>query len=89
MSQLLYQPTSAVDESLLRSHAHAFTRYRKFDFIRYDINKKLSFLGIAVRLRVIRQGVEVKSTMKDDHYDFNYQNPILVTNPLELLPVRK
>jgi hypothetical protein len=41
-----------------------------------------------MKVRVIRHGVEQKATMKDDHYDFNYQNPILLTDPAEIWPVR-
>uniref|UniRef100_A0A914W9W3 DOMON domain-containing protein n=1 Tax=Plectus sambesii TaxID=2011161 RepID=A0A914W9W3_9BILA len=43
-------------------------------------------LGVALRLRVIRKGVELKSDMKDDHYDFNYQSPVFLTKPIQLLP---
>ena len=45
--------------------------------------------GVAMKVRVIRHGVEQKTTMKDDYYDFNYQNPILLTDPAEIWPVRE
>uniref|UniRef100_A0A914XB51 DOMON domain-containing protein n=1 Tax=Plectus sambesii TaxID=2011161 RepID=A0A914XB51_9BILA len=43
-------------------------------------------LGIAVRVRVIRNGEEIKSDMRDDHYDFNYQTPIYLAKPLVIMP---
>uniref|UniRef100_A0A914WP50 DOMON domain-containing protein n=1 Tax=Plectus sambesii TaxID=2011161 RepID=A0A914WP50_9BILA len=43
-------------------------------------------LGAAIKVRVIRNGVEQRPMMKDDHYDFNYQNPILLLDPTEVYP---
>uniref|UniRef100_A0A914WCD3 DOMON domain-containing protein n=1 Tax=Plectus sambesii TaxID=2011161 RepID=A0A914WCD3_9BILA len=42
-------------------------------------------LGIAMRVRVIRNGVEIKSEMRDDHYDFNYQTPVYLSKPLVIM----
>ena len=47
------------------------------------------FPGVAARVRVIRNGTEIKPYVKDENYDFNYQSPILIAEPFEVLPVRK
>uniref|UniRef100_A0A914X1Y0 DOMON domain-containing protein n=1 Tax=Plectus sambesii TaxID=2011161 RepID=A0A914X1Y0_9BILA len=43
-------------------------------------------LGVAMRVRVIRNGEEIKSEMRDDHYDFNYQSPVYLSKPLVIMP---
>uniref|UniRef100_A0A914UTA6 DOMON domain-containing protein n=1 Tax=Plectus sambesii TaxID=2011161 RepID=A0A914UTA6_9BILA len=43
-------------------------------------------LGVAMRVRVIRNGEEIKSDMRDDHYDFNYQTPVYLSKPLVIMP---
>uniref|UniRef100_A0A914UQM5 Copper type II ascorbate-dependent monooxygenase C-terminal domain-containing protein n=1 Tax=Plectus sambesii TaxID=2011161 RepID=A0A914UQM5_9BILA len=43
-------------------------------------------LGVAMRVRVIRNGEEIKSDMRDDHYDFNYQTPTFLSKPLVIMP---
>jgi hypothetical protein len=58
-----------------------------FDGLPKSMQQRL-ILGIALKLRVIRDGIELVPVMKDDHYDFSYQNPILLSNPLVIQPVR-
>uniref|UniRef100_A0A914WF20 DOMON domain-containing protein n=1 Tax=Plectus sambesii TaxID=2011161 RepID=A0A914WF20_9BILA len=43
-------------------------------------------LGVAMRVRVIRNGEEIESEMRDDHYDFNYQTPTFLSKPLVIMP---
>ena len=45
--------------------------------------------GIAVRLRHVRDGVELQPVVKDMTYDFNYQNAIMLDEEVTIMAVRK
>jgi hypothetical protein len=59
-----------------------------YDFLKTFL--KLYFLpaGVKARVRQIRNGIEMKPLMQDNHYDFNYQSTGLFAQPVRILPVR-
>jgi hypothetical protein len=46
------------------------------------------YSGVKLRVRHIRDGVELQPILQDNYYDFNYQSPLMREHPIAVIAVR-